>query len=190
MLRGFVLGEVRMVARSSRNLGGLFYTMRWPVRWYPELVIWESYENISQAWSGVPRHSPEGPLPFQGSRYGENQTKATANKNRPYPASPQTPARLGQKWECLCSSSLPSDRYSSGCFDVPMVCLDENTQRSVPFSLVCVLVTQLCLTLCDPLDRSPPWDFPGKNARAGTHSFLLCVHSRSVVSNSLPLHVM
>lgn len=39
MLGGFVLGEVRMVARSSRNLGGLFHTMRWPVRWYPELVI-------------------------------------------------------------------------------------------------------------------------------------------------------
>ena len=108
--------------------GDFFYTMRWPVRWYPELVIWESYENISQAWSGVPRHSPEGPLPFQGSRYGENQSKATANKNRPFPASPQTPARLGQKWERLCSNSLPSDRYSSGCLDVPTVCLDENTQ--------------------------------------------------------------
>ena len=124
MLRGFVLGEVRMVARSSRNLGGLFYTMRWPVWWYPELVIWESYENISQTWSGVPRHSPEGPLPFQGSRYGENQTKATANKNRPYPTSPQTPARLGKKCEHLCSNSLPSDKYSSGYFSVPMMCVD------------------------------------------------------------------
>ena len=90
---------------------GDFYTIRRPVGWYPEPVTWESYENISQAWSGVPRHSPEGPLPFQGSRYGENQTKATANKNSPYLSSPQTPARLGKKCERLCSNSLPSDKY-------------------------------------------------------------------------------
>ena len=35
---------------------------------------------------------------------------------------------------------------------------------------------QLCLTLCDPIDGSPPssprsWDSPGKNTRVGCHSF-------------------
>ena len=41
----------------------------------------------------------------------------------------------------------------------------------------CCLVAQLCLTLCDPMDSSPPdsfcpWDFPGKNTGMGCH-FLL-----------------
>ena len=41
----------------------------------------------------------------------------------------------------------------------------------------CVLVTQSCLTLCDPMDCSPPGfsvhgDFPGKNTGVGCH-FLL-----------------
>ena len=36
------------------------------------------------------------------------------------------------------------------------------------------LVTQLCLTLCDPVDCSPPrlpcpWDFPGKGTGVGCH---------------------
>jgi len=38
-------------------------------------------------------------------------------------------------------------------------------------------VTQLCLTLCDPMDCSPtrllcPWDSPGKNPGVGFHAFL------------------
>ena len=39
-------------------------------------------------------------------------------------------------------------------------------------------VTQLCLTLCDPMDCSPPgslegpWDSPGKNTGVGGHSLL------------------
>ena len=41
---------------------------------------------------------------------------------------------------------------------------------------VCVLVTPLCLTLCDPMDCSPPgsspWNSPGKNIGVGCH-FLL-----------------
>ena len=41
----------------------------------------------------------------------------------------------------------------------------------------CLLVTQLCLMLCDPMDSSPPalfhsWGFPGKNTGVGCH-FLL-----------------
>ena len=40
-----------------------------------------------------------------------------------------------------------------------------------------VLVAQLCLTLCDPMDCSPPrllcpWDSPGKNNGEGSHSLL------------------
>ena len=40
-----------------------------------------------------------------------------------------------------------------------------------------VLVAQLCLTLCDPMDCSPPgslspWNSPGWNTGVGCHSFL------------------
>ena len=38
-----------------------------------------------------------------------------------------------------------------------------------------VLVTQLCLTLCDSMDYTRllcPWDSPGKNTRVGCHSLL------------------
>ena len=45
--------------------------------------------------------------------------------------------------------------------------------------LLCVLclVAQLCLTLCDPMDHSPPsspvhGDSPGKNTRVGYHTLL------------------
>ena len=39
------------------------------------------------------------------------------------------------------------------------------------------LVTQLCLTFCDPMNCSPPrllclWNFPGKNTGVGSHSHL------------------
>ena len=47
----------------------------------------------------------------------------------------------------------------------------------VNFCAVLCLVTQLCLTLCDPLFYSPPGssvhgDSPGKNTRVGGHSLL------------------
>ena len=40
-----------------------------------------------------------------------------------------------------------------------------------------VLVTQSCVTLCDPIDCSPPGssvrgDFPGKNTGMGCHALL------------------
>ena len=41
-----------------------------------------------------------------------------------------------------------------------------------------LLAAQLCLTLCDPIDCSPParplcpWNFPGKNTGVGGHSLL------------------
>ena len=37
------------------------------------------------------------------------------------------------------------------------------------------LVTQLCPTLCDPMEPTRllcPWDFPGKNPEVGSHSLL------------------
>ena len=35
---------------------------------------------------------------------------------------------------------------------------------------LCVLVTQSCLTLCDPMDYSLcPWNSPGKNTGVGSH---------------------
>ena len=52
---------------------------------------------------------------------------------------------------------------------------------------------QLCPTLCDPIDGSPPgsprpWDSPGKNAGVGCHFLLQCmkVKSESEVSQSCP----
>ena len=40
-----------------------------------------------------------------------------------------------------------------------------------------MLVTQSCLTLCDPMDCSTtgssiPWNYPGKNTSMGCHFFL------------------
>ena len=36
----------------------------------------------------------------------------------------------------------------------------------------CCVVPKLCLIFCDPMDCSPPWDFPGKNAGVGHLSLL------------------
>ena len=52
---------------------------------------------------------------------------------------------------------------------------------------------QSCLTLCDPIDGSPPgsphpWDSPGKNPGVGCHFLLPClkVRSESEVAQSCP----
>ena len=51
---------------------------------------------------------------------------------------------------------------------------------------------QLCPTLCDPIDGSPPgshpWDSPGKNTGVGCHFLLQCmkVKSESEVAQSCP----
>ena len=52
---------------------------------------------------------------------------------------------------------------------------------------------QSCLTLCDPMDGSPPgspnpWDSPGKNTGVGCHFLLQCmkVNSESEVAQSYP----
>ena len=40
---------------------------------------------------------------------------------------------------------------------------------------------QLCPTLCDPIDSSPPgsWDSPGKNTVVGCHFLLQCMKEKS-----------
>ena len=43
---------------------------------------------------------------------------------------------------------------------------------------------QSCVTLCDPIDGSPPgspfpWDSPGKNTGVGCHFFLQCMKMKS-----------
>ena len=54
---------------------------------------------------------------------------------------------------------------------------------------------QLCPTLCDPIDGSPPgfprpWDCPGKNTGVGCHFLLQCMKakSESEVAQSCPTH--
>ena len=50
---------------------------------------------------------------------------------------------------------------------------------------------QSCLTLCDPIDGSPPrlprpWDSPGKNTGVGCHFLLQCMKVKSEVAQSFP----
>ena len=54
------------------------------------------------------------------------------------------------------------------------------SSKCCKWSEVKVLVTQLCLTLCDPMDLKPtrllcPWNSPGKNTGVGCHSFLQAI---------------
>ena len=59
-------------------------------------------------------------------------------------------------------------------------------------SVAAAKLRQSCLTLCDPIDGSPPgsrpWDFPGKNTGVGCHFLLQCmkVKSESGVAQSCP----
>ena len=46
------------------------------------------------------------------------------------------------------------------------------SNRSLCSKRLKVLFAQSCLTLCDPMDCSWPWDFPGKDTGVGSH-FLL-----------------
>ena len=61
------------------------------------------------------------------------------------------------------------------------------------FTYICIFAKslQLCPTLCDPIDSSPPgspcpWDSPGKNTGVGCHFLLQCmkVKSESEVAQS------
>ena len=57
------------------------------------------------------------------------------------------------------------------------MCNNEDPAQQInKLMCVCVLVTQLRLTLCYPMDCSPkllcPWNSPGKNTGVGCHSLL------------------
>ena len=66
--------------------------------------------------------------------------------------------------------------------------------KSPAQSLLCVcLVTELCPTLCDPMDCSPPGssvqgETPGKNTRVGCHAFLQGVFPTPGLNLGLPHH--
>ena len=62
-----------------------------------------------------------------------------------------------------------------------------------PAAATAAKLLQSCLTLCDPIDGSPPgspcpWDSPGKNTGVGCHFLLQCmkVKSESEVAQSCP----
>ena len=63
---------------------------------------------------------------------------------------------------------------------------------SIYYASVCVcLVTQLCLTLCDPMNCSPPdssvhEDSPGKNTGVGCHALLQGIFPTQGSNPSLP----
>ena len=66
-------------------------------------------------------------------------------------------------------------------------------QRKVDAAAAAAKSLQLCPTLCDPIDGSPPgsprpWDSPGKNTGVGCHFLLQCmkVKSESEVAQSCP----
>ena len=53
-----------------------------------------------------------------------------------------------------------------------------------PAAAAAAKLLQSCLTLCDPIDGSPPgshcpWDSPGKNTGAGCHFLLQCMKVKS-----------
>ena len=67
-----------------------------------------------------------------------------------------------------------------------------NKRNLSVFVPVCCLVAKLCLTLCDPMDCSPPgslcpWDSPDKITGLGCH-FLLQGISPTQRLNLCPLH--
>ena len=69
--------------------------------------------------------------------------------------------------QAMCIPCLTALRHPSFCFHGHIS--DSDTEK--------VLVTQLCSTLCDPMDFSPPGssvhgDSPGKNTGVGWHSLL------------------
>ena len=72
-------------------------------------------------------------------------------------------------------------------------CASSNPAFLLMYSAAAAKSLQSCLTLCDPIDSSPPgsprpWDSPGKNTGVGCHFLLQCmkVKSESEVAQSCP----
>ena len=103
-------------------------------------------------------------------------------------------------FQCANDTPLPHQHYSSFPCLFPTDILASEKLHSLNF-LYCPLFAaaaaaakslQSCLTLCDPIDGSPPgscpWDSPGKNTGVGCHFLLQClkVKSESEVAQSCP----
>ena len=82
----------------------------------------------------------------------------------------------GQNKEEKFFNVLPS--LFSDCFWVTCTVLWSFTWRKLStINRILTVLVQACLTLCDPMDCSPPGstvrgNFPGKNARVGCHALL------------------
>ena len=53
-------------------------------------------------------------------------------------------------------------------------------------TLLQVKVAQSCLTLCDPHGLYSPWNSPGQNTRAGSHSLLQGIFPTQGLNSGLP----
>ena len=74
--------------------------------------------------------------------------------------------------------------FKKSCYHIAWV---SKCYTDIQIMLCYCLVAQSCLTLCDPMDCSPPgspWDFPGKNTGVGCH-FLLQITLHGSINLSL-----
>ena len=130
------------------------------------LVEWTSYTLIS-----IMREISEN-KPFVLQKLGKqapDTSKVVCKEELPVPFS------------CLIYRTLVSGLYS----------IWQKTGEFLPEDTAAAKSLQLCLTLCDPLDGSPPrlprpWGSPGKNTGVGCHFPLQCmkVKSQSEVAQS------
>ena len=70
------------------------------------------------------------------------------------------------------------------------LCLNTTEYLSIPCALLC-LVSQLCLTICNPMYCSPPGssvceDSPGKNTGVGCHALLQGIFPTQGLNPGLP----
>ena len=84
-------------------------------------------------------------------------------------------AQAGGALQALPNLSVPSLSLSSQ-LGVPLrlMTLPQMGHLFSTYPVYCshCLVAKSCLTLCDPMDSSPPWDSPGKNTREGCQCLL------------------
>ena len=112
----------------------------------------------------------------------------------PQTAACQASLSITNSWSLLklmcIESVMPSNHLILCC---PLLLLPSVFPRIRVFSNAAAAKSrQSCLTLCNPIDGSPPgshpWDSPGKNTGVGCHFLLQCmkVKSESEVAQSCP----
>ena len=96
---------------------------------------------------------------------------------------------MEQKWQTV----MEVERMTLGTLHPSVLTLMEKLLLKMCGSVTAAAKSlQSCLTLCDPINGSPPgsrpWDSPGKNTGVGCHFFLQCmkVKSESEVAQSCP----